>query len=197
MAVTSTSTFGEELDAHIVARLRERYPYMRIKAVRSIAQESGTRVQERIQAEEPLMQTSEDNISFMSLSAELRNRIYELVLIPQKDDEGGIDGTTDIYVGSHTTGGYQCQLEQATDGDGDCYRRGFDAFAELKTWLRQVGKAQAALVQDLGVHVRDAAVHTCSRNAILPELESGKYGLATSAVITWECKYYDNPEIME
>lgn len=37
--------------------------------------------------------------SFFSLSAELRNRVYELALVPQKEGDGGIDNSTAICVG--------------------------------------------------------------------------------------------------
>lgn len=44
------------------------------------------------------MTESKAHISFMSLSAELRNHIYELVVTPDRAGEGGVDGELAICV---------------------------------------------------------------------------------------------------
>lgn len=45
------------------------------------------------------IEDTKSRIDFLSLSAELRNRIYELALTPEEEDEGGVEGSTAIYVG--------------------------------------------------------------------------------------------------
>ncbi|KAK5120899.1 hypothetical protein LTR85_005966 [Meristemomyces frigidus] len=46
----------------------------------------------------PAMEASKARVSFMSLSPELRNRIYELVVKPRKIGDGGVDGERAICV---------------------------------------------------------------------------------------------------
>ncbi|KAK5117197.1 hypothetical protein LTR85_008965 [Meristemomyces frigidus] len=118
--MATTSSLGDELNAIILARLRTRYPYMKIGAVNNIAEQLGRTLNEEIQAQEPVMEATKAKVSFMSLSAELRNRIYELALIPQAKGDGGIDWRTAIYADTHTGTDFDCTIERNRKRGEDC-----------------------------------------------------------------------------
>jgi len=54
------------------------------------------------------MEATKARISFLTHSPELRNRIYELLLMPQENGNGGIPGCKDIFIGIHDPCGESC-----------------------------------------------------------------------------------------
>lgn len=50
------------------------------------------------------MEATKARISFMSLSPELRNRVYDLTLIPESEGDGGVKGSMAIYIGAEHEG---------------------------------------------------------------------------------------------
>lgn len=50
-ATSSASSLGDELDAIILAKLRDRYPYMKIEAAINIAEQCRKNIEESIQVQ--------------------------------------------------------------------------------------------------------------------------------------------------
>lgn len=82
------------------------------------------------------MEASKSKINFQTLSAELRNKIYELALTPTKEGEGGIKYRTAILIGPRYLPDTACEPCAKKDYDPVKGRYG-DKHYVWHTWAKQ------------------------------------------------------------
>ncbi|CAK4025101.1 Hypothetical predicted protein [Lecanosticta acicola] len=80
------NTLSAEVHNFVAERLRTTFPYLKTAAVSAIVENITTDLSEGFKKNEAEMTAAKARTNFFSLSAELRNRIYEEVLNPQGKD---------------------------------------------------------------------------------------------------------------
>ncbi|KAK4613334.1 hypothetical protein CLAFUW4_08977 [Fulvia fulva] len=78
---------AEKVRDLLTRNLREEFPCLKTEALEKLVKDSGNLVKSRVQEQAPIMAASKAHMSFMSLPPELRNNIYEIVLL----HPGGLD----------------------------------------------------------------------------------------------------------
>ncbi|KAK3718034.1 hypothetical protein LTR37_005460 [Vermiconidia calcicola] len=111
-------TLEEQMQDFLVSKLRESYPYMKTRTSDIIVERCKALLGKEVDAQ------NKSRISFLSLSAELRNRIYALVLSPEEEGEGGAPGSTAICVNG--------LRDECDEWDGYIY-----TFGEVTSWAKQ------------------------------------------------------------
>ncbi|KAK3708997.1 hypothetical protein LTR37_011161 [Vermiconidia calcicola] len=95
------STMEQRLQDFLLAEVRDGFPYMKTSRTHLIAKRCNKLLGNEIEAQMPEMVDTKSRISFLSLSAELRNHIDALVLSPEQEGEAGVPGSTGICVDGH------------------------------------------------------------------------------------------------